>query len=129
MSDVIISVLHLAFLGFVVLVPFYGNSYLRLIHTIVIPFVMAHWIMNNNTCALTLMEKKIREHLQGRDIDRKECFVGNLIEPVYDFVANNQQNAHIIYVITLLLWSIGTYKLYNTFKSGQIKSPIDLLRV
>jgi hypothetical protein len=129
MRDVIISILHLAFLGFVVLVPFYGNSYLRLIHTIVIPFVMAHWIMNNNTCALTLMEKKIREHLQGGDVSRKECFVGNLIEPVYDFVANNQDYSTIIYVVTLLLWSIGTFKLYNTFKSGQIKSAIDLLRV
>jgi len=130
LCSIIIFILHFAFAGFVTLVPFYGNSYLRLIHTLIVPFIMAHWIMNNNTCALTLMEKKIRKYLQGvGEVDRKDCFVGNLIEPVYDFVANNQDHATIIYVVTFLLWTVSTYKLYTAFKSGKIKSILDLMRV
>jgi hypothetical protein len=76
------------------------------------------------------MEKKIRKYLQGvGEVDRKDCFVGNLIEPVYDFVANNQDHATIIYVVTFLLWTVSTYKLYTAFKSGKIKSILDLMRV
>ena len=128
-SNIIISILHLAFVGFVVLVPFYGNSYLRLVHAIILPFIMGHWIANNNSCALTLMEKKVREHLHGGSVDNKDCIVANIIEPVYDFVANNKQHAVLIYIITFSLWAASVYKLYNTIKSGEIKSPIDLLRV
>lgn len=126
----IITMMHIFFFVFVILVPFYGNMYLSLLHLIVVPFVMAHWVMSNNSCALTLMEQKIREQMNGGgSVDSKDCYMGNLMEPIYDFVLINKDYAGIIYTVTASLWGYCLYRFIKTIRSGKIKTIHDVLRL
>jgi len=112
----LILICHMLVILFVIIVPFSDNVFLLTLHVIVIPFIIFHWILNNNTCALTIMEHKIREHIANRPIPRTECFTSRLIEPIYDFKNNNQDLSLYIYIVTIGLWIISVIKLYNISK-------------
>ena len=48
----LINVLHIIVIIFVLCAPFSGSNYLLFMHTIIVPFIMLHWVLNNNTCSL-----------------------------------------------------------------------------
>lgn len=123
----LIVVLHFMFVLFVVLTPFIGNNYFLILHVIVVPFMMAHWYMNDNNCALTMMEKKLRKNLYGIEPDPNDCFTYNLIAPVYDFKKNNDDMSTIIYLVTIALWGYALLRLYNNYKAGKLAKLEDLL--
>ena len=56
---------HVLLVCFVVISPFISSNYILFMHSFVVPFIMMHWIMNNDTCALTIMEKKLRQQNQN----------------------------------------------------------------
>ena len=88
---------------------------------------MLHWYLNDNTCVLTTIETNIRKHINGADdIDENECFTCQLINPVYDFRSNYDDYSTIIYILTILLWSISVCKLIHKYCSGEITSVLDL---
>lgn len=118
----LIITIHIMLILFVVIVPFFGSNYLLLIHSIIVPFIILHWIVNDNTCVLSIMEMKIREKLGNRDVDRNECFTCNLIDPIYNLRANYDDYSKLIYLITISLWIVSAGKLYSRYCSGQIKS-------
>ena len=119
--------MHFVFVMFVILTPFLGNNYFLLLHACVVPFMMLHWYTNDNNCALTLMEKKIRCNLYGTEPDPNECFTYNLIAPVYDFKKNNYDMSTIIYLITISLWGYTLLRLYSN-KDGKLSKTEDLLK-
>ena len=121
-----VTIIHVLFILFVILTPFTNSNYLLFLHVIMIPFVMLHWVLNENTCALTLLEKNIREQLYGKTPDSYECFTARIIEPIYDFKQNYSQLSNIIYIVTVSLWLISVSKLYDKYKTGEIKSVWDL---
>jgi hypothetical protein len=123
----IVSILHIMFVLFVLIVPFTSSNYLLFIHSIFIPFLLFHWILNDNTCALTIIERKLRQTISGKEFVDDECITCKLIEPVYDFRKNYETFTLIIYTITISLWLISVYKLYSGYKNGNIKSFKDLL--
>jgi hypothetical protein len=112
---------------FVVITPFIGNNYFLILHAIVVPFMMAHWYTNDNSCALTMMEKKIRFNLYGEEPDPNECFTYNLIAPVYDFKKNNADMSFIIYMVTIALWGYTLLRLYTNYKEGKLSKLEDLM--
>lgn len=122
----LITFIHILFVLFVIITPFTNSNYLLLIYVIVIPFVMLHWVMNDNTCILTIMEKHARKQLYGEDTKTEDCFTCRLIEPVYDFNKNYSSMSTAIYIITIVLWLIAVYKLYSKYRSGEISSLYDL---
>lgn len=122
-----IIVLHFIFIMFVVLTPFIGNNYFLILHAIVVPFVMAHWYTNDNNCALTMMEKKIRQNLYGEEPDPNDCFTYNLIAPVYDFKKNNNDMSSIIYLVTIGLWGYTLVRLYINYRDGKLSKLEDLM--
>jgi hypothetical protein len=124
--DLIVG-LHIIFVLFVVLTPFFGNNYLLMLHGIVVPFMMLHWVLNDNSCALTIIEKSMREQLYGV-ANSSECFTCRLIEPVYDFKNNYESLSNIIYTVTLGLWFISVYKLTCRFRAGEITSLNDFFK-
>ena len=87
---------------------------------------MLHWYVNNDMCALTLMEKKIREKINGKQNAENDCFTCKIIEPVYNFKNNNVDKTKFIYTTMILLWSISIFKLYTYYKSGKIHKFSDL---
>jgi hypothetical protein len=92
----------------------------------IVPFIIFHWVLNNNMCALTLVEKKLREKITGTKNAEKECFSCKIIEPIYDFKNNYKDRAKFIYASASLLWIISMVRLYLRYKNGHIKSYKDL---
>lgn len=93
----IISTTHFILILAILIVPFMSNVNLLILYAVFIPFLYLHWITNNNTCALTMLERKLR----GSDSD---CFTCDIINPIYEFHMNNEQYSVIAYIITFLLW-------------------------
>ena len=108
-----------------VVTPFFNSNYFLLLHTIFIPFLIFHWICNDNTCVLTVIEKKLRKEISG-EVDENDCITCRLIEPVYDFRKNYQGFTMIIYTITILLFLLSSGKLVYRYSTGEIKGLKDL---
>ena len=60
--------------------PFTNSNYILLLHSIITPFLMLHWVLNDNTCSLTLLEKYVRSKMEGEVCDDSKSFMANLIE-------------------------------------------------
>ena len=125
-----IQFIHLLIVLFVVCIPFTNDHALLLLHFILIPFLYAHWLTNNNTCGLTLIEKKLQQQMRGK-VDEEDCFTCKLINPIFNFNKNNKAMDNFIYMSTFFLWIITVYKLYNLkvvtldkyYKILNIKNP------
>ena len=74
----LISALHWAFVLFMAWAPFSSSRTALVLHLIVTPFLWLHWLLNDDTCALTLLEKQVR----GLQDDSKSFFYA-LVSPVY----------------------------------------------
>ena len=122
----LIVLTHFVFILFMVVTPFIGNNYFLLLHAIVTPFIIFHWIINDNTCILTLIEKSIRKKIYGTIPDSDDCISYKLIAPVYDFKKNNTDMSTVIYIITIGLLSVSVGKLYSRYSSGKISTLQDL---
>lgn len=121
----IITLLHIMFVIFVVVTPFLNSNYLLFIHAILIPFLIIHWLCNDNTCILTIIERKLRKGMSDK-YDENDCITCRLIEPVYDFRKNYKTFTIIIYMVTILLWGITMVKLFGKYNSGSIQNYKDL---
>lgn len=123
----IITLVHILYILFVVVVPFTNNTYLLFMHSIIVPFMIFHWVINNNMCALTLLEHHMRNQINGAPVDKSECFTAKLVEPIYDFKQNHEQFSTFIYAVTIGLWLISVGKLIKKYRDGEINSLHDLL--
>lgn len=123
---ILINIIHLIVIIFVLTAPFSDSNYLMLLHTIVIPFIILHWVLNNNTCCLTIAEKYIREKNTGATVKEDDCFTYKLVAPIYDFNKDHQTFSTFIYIITIGLWSVSVYNLSSKYVNNKIKSINDL---
>jgi len=87
-----------------------------------------HWVFNDNTCALTLLEKQLKKTVYG-EVDEDECFTCRLINPVYDFKKDYQTFSLIIYTTTISLWLISAGTLLYRYNTGIITSWTDLFKL
>lgn len=94
--------LHIAFVLWVLIVPFTRNEPMLVLHLIVLPFLWFHWLVYDDTCALTLMER----HLRG--VSHDESFFHNLVSPVYKI--KDEHIATVSWVLSILLWLITLSK-------------------
>lgn len=120
-----ITLVHLLLVLFIIIAPFLGMNYFLLLHAIIVPFIVMHWVFNDNTCALTLLEKHLKKIVYG-EVDEDECITCQLINPVYDFKKNYETFSIIIYSITIGLWVISAGRLFYRYKTGSISSWPDL---
>ena len=89
----VIQFLHLLLCLFVVLGPFIiKQKEILAFYIFIILFIMFHWVLANDTCALTLLE----QFITGKPSN--ETFVGRLVKPVY-----NVTNKHIMAATVCLL--------------------------
>ncbi len=117
-------ILHFIFICFLAFTPFFGYNWLMFIFLIVGPFIMAHWYYNNNTCALTIIEYRIREKLYG-PTNRNDCFMARLIDPIYEINQNHPHYESTFYLIVILLCIICAYKLITRYINGDLKDIYD----
>lgn len=121
----LIYLLHIIFILFVILVPFTNSTYLLFVHSILIPFLMIHWMTFNNTCILTIIEKHLRTK-NGVVPSYDDCFTCKLIEPIYDVSKNYNGYSTFLYVFSTILWTISISKLICKKRDGHIKTLSDL---
>jgi hypothetical protein len=124
----IITFLHILFFIFMVGAPFVNSNYILFLHFILVPFLMLHWICNDNTCALTIAEKAIRKQFSD-NVNSSDCVTCLVIEPVYDFRKNNADYTALIYAVAILLWCITAYRLFSRYRSGKLSSFTDLFTI
>lgn len=109
----IISFLHLLLVIFVVAVPFLPNVDWKIlaIHVTLTVCLMLHWLMNSDTCALTLLESALL------GVDEKQSFMYKLVSPVYKIKDENLSK--IVKTLVPILTVISAYKLHKVFPEAQ----------
>ena len=125
----LINIVHLIVIIFVLATPFCDSNYLLLLHIIVIPFIILHWLLNNNTCCLTVAEKYIREKNTGTVVKEDDCFTYQLVAPIYDFNKDHEAFSTFIYILTISLWFISVYNISNKICTNQIKTINELFLI
>jgi len=123
----IVLIIHIFVIIFVTLIPFSNNNFFLFLHTIIVPFIIFHWIANKNSCILSTIELNLRKKIHNDD-KTDNCFTCRIFEPIYDFKINYSQHTILIYFITSVLWIISTTKIYLKFKSGEIKKISDITK-
>ena len=77
LADIIFYIHGIIFLsGF--LVPFSNNYSLLCLYSIGVPFLLLHWSLNDDTCAITVLEQILRG-----EKDRSKTFVGQIMKGIY----------------------------------------------
>jgi len=130
MSNIVANIIwfiHLIFIILVVIVPFSNSPYLLMMHSIFIPFMILHWVTNNDTCVLTTIEKTARDIKKKED--EKDCLTCKLINPVFNFKKDNEKSSKFIYIITITLWLFSITKLGLKYKRNEITKLKDLFEV
>ena len=117
----LIILTHIFFIIFVVITPFTDSNYFLMLHAMTVPFIVIHWICNDNTCMLTLIERALRKEIYGEKND-ENCITCKLVEPVYDFKNNYQAFSTLIYIITLGLWLFSASRVYCRLKTRKISN-------
>jgi hypothetical protein len=121
----IISLIHIFIVLSVLCVPLTTSNLLLCGYSVLIPFMVFHWVVNDNTCFLTFVEKNIRKQLGQTETEISNCFTCRLINPIYDFVKNNIEFSTLIYFIVIFLWLICIYKIYRKIIKKEITNIYD----
>lgn len=125
----LVSLLHILFVLFIVVTPFTNSNYYLFLHSIIVPTVILHWLLNDNTCAITLIEKELKKELYGDSYTDDSCLTCKIIDPVYDFKNNYDKFTKIIYSVVVTLWVLSLVKLYSKYRSGVIVGIDDLFKI
>lgn len=103
----IVWFIHLVIVLLIVGVPFTNQKVLLKKYVIVIPFLIVHWIMNDDTCALTILEKKLR------NVSKDEAFIQKVVSPIYKIP--NDVYGKLCKIVIMCLYCIVLYKLRFKF--------------
>lgn len=125
----LINIIHLLVIVFVVIAPFTNNNLLLLLHSISVPFIWLHWALNNDTCAITLMEKFVRIQMNGGNyVDDKDCISYKVIGPIYNFMNENVDYSKWTWIMTIMLWFTTLYKLRVKYVNDDLPEIKNLIK-
>ena len=98
--------LHVVLVLFVALTPFLASSTsdLLVLHAIVCPFLILHWLTSTDGCVLTLLETRLR----GLETV-SESFMHRLVAPVY--VIDDAALRYLVSGTTMGLWILTLRRL------------------
>lgn len=122
-SAVVINVLTILML---IIIPTTNNNYLLFIHTIIMPFIFFHWLLQDNTCMLTVIERRIRKIL---GVKNKETYIGKFIEPIYDLPKILDSIKGYVFMMGSILWIFSMITLILKYKKGKITSIKNLFEI
>lgn len=78
MLNAVLRAVHLAWAAFVALAPaLTSDRSVLLAHAVMVPALWLHWVTNEDTCALTELEK------WARGVDDDSSFVHSVVSPVF----------------------------------------------
>jgi hypothetical protein len=93
----------------------------------IVPFIILHWVYNDDSCFLTTVELHLKKKIYGRPVDKNDCLTCRIMSPIYNVTEQHEEYATSIYIVTLILWSISVGKLYMKYKEGEIKELCDIV--
>lgn len=99
----VIRAMHVAYVAFVALAPFSGNRAALVLHALTTPVVWLHWILNDDRCALTVLEKAVR------GVDDDASFFHALVSPVFRVEDGDVRAA--CWVVSIALWAVTVNQL------------------
>lgn len=102
MKRVIFSI-HLMLYLAAILTPFFGPPILLKMFSLIVPFLFLHWSLNDDTCALTVME----QYVSGNE--KYETFTGQLMKGIYIIPDNDY--GKLSKILFFVLWGITQYRL------------------
>ena len=74
----IVRIIHIIVVILILYIPFTKNEKYLDFYIIVVPFLFFHWAVNDDTCVLTVIERRLR------NADKKEdTFLHQIISPIY----------------------------------------------
>ena len=115
---------------FIVCTPALKSNYLLFIHSVMIPFIAIHWVLNDNTCAITAIEKKVRYMIYKNPNVLADCVTCRIIDPVYNYKNDSvKERRKFVYSTVFILWCITLYHLFYRRRCGKIKGWQDLMRM
>lgn len=100
----LVWLLHLCVVAWFVATPFVGDRRALQLHFILSIFLWLHWLANNDTCALTLLERALRG-----GVPSEATFMHSLVSPVYKVHADTVKLG--IWNASILLWGVSAYRL------------------
>jgi hypothetical protein len=124
---IVINIFHALFLAFMLLAPFHKSNHVVLMHCLIVPFLFMHWLTNNNTCMLTMIETQLRK-TNDMPHDENNSYMGRLINPVFDMNKSVGNGIPFLYGMTLLVWVLSLTTLYSRYSIGEIVQWQDLFR-
>ena len=99
----IIFTLHVILAVFLIITPFIPNidPVILLLHAITVPFILIHWVTNEDTCCLTTLEQMFRSGTQ-----KSELFFQRLVGSVYQPQS---------YATTIGMIGLGSVSVYRSY--------------
>lgn len=97
----IVYIIHVLVVLFMVCAPFMGNNE-RFLFILTVPFLFFHWIINDDTCALTMIECFLR------GVPKDQSFLQRIVGPVYD-----PSTVHTVAKLYLIVAWVGTVHVYG----------------
>lgn len=115
-----IRVLHAIFVVFMIVAPFLPDMELVSLHFILVPFLYLHWLTNDATCFLTVVEKSVR------GVGDDKSFFHSLLAPVYQFHKDDVNYG--VWIASYALWLVSLYRLqredFATLKNIVARTPV-----
>ena len=99
----LIWVLHIVFILWFVITPFTNNKPMLALHFVGGASLFVHWALGQDTCALTLIEQKLR------GVECQDSFFFNLVSPIYKI--SDEELRPFVWVVSLALWGITVSKI------------------
>jgi hypothetical protein len=108
----LIAIIHSLFVLYIVLVPFVASQPdILLLHVTLLTCLIVHWHLNNDTCALTLLE-----HYLFPETKKNDLFVQQLVGPVYNLKSRD------VTVGTYALLALTLFRFVHTNQHFHVKS-------
>lgn len=120
--DMIAYIIYTILFVCFVMGPLFDSNYLLLLHNIMTPFVLFHWILKDNTCAVTLVERGIRIAKDGDKYNDDSCISCKIIEPIFDFPKNYPKHYKLVILFGMVIWLSSLTKLLLRYRRGDIKN-------
>lgn len=102
-----VALVHLALIGFVVLAPFASDRHAVVAHLLLVPFLWIHWLLNDDTCFLTLVECRLR------GLEQSQSFMHSLVSPVYKI--RDDDLATLSWIASVALWLVSLARVVGNF--------------
>ena len=102
----LIYVFHTLVILFILIVPFTNIVPLLVIHFVFAICLLVHWGLNENICALSVMESYLR------GVERKSTFTHSFIAPIYDI--SDTEWGDLCTIVTIVLMFLSLYKIITS---------------